>query len=49
MEEGRYRAMMANEHITVGSSLYEKSESIYIFGLFIDKSKFYSRENKMPT
>ena len=38
--------MMANEHITIGSSSYEKNENFKLFRLFSDKSKFYSQEVK---
>ena len=45
MEIGSSRGMIANEHIRIGSNSYEKVKTI--FRHFIEKSKLYSRENKM--
>ena len=45
MEIGRYRGMIANAHIKIGSNSYEKVKTL--LRLFIDKSKFYPGGNKM--
>ena len=44
-----HRSMMANEHITVDINSSEKVKNLYIIRLFLDKSVFSSRRNKMKT
>ena len=44
VEIGGHRGMIANEHIKIASNSYDK---VKILRLFIEKSKFDSRGNKM--
>ena len=46
MEIGRYRGMIANEHIRIGNNSYEKVKS-FKYLRSTETSKLYSGVNKM--
>ena len=45
MEIGRHREMIENEHISIRGNSYEKVNAFKLDST--EKSKFFSRENKM--
>ena len=47
MEMEGHRGMIANEHIRIGSSFYEKVKIFKYLGSLVKKSKFHSGGNKM--